>query len=380
MHEVAIVAGRRTPIGKAGKAYRGIHATDLLAGVFTDLMGAVPVPADEVGQVLVGCTHQGAQQAFNIGRNAWLAAGLPLTVAATTLDVQCSSGQQSANLAYALIASGQHDVVVAGGVESLSNVPLFSTWQDQSPYSDTQLARYDMPHQGIAAERVATKYGVSRGEADEWGFQSHTRAAAAWAAGTFEAEISIPWVDGTAVLTTDEGVRADTTMDRLESLTPSFTSDGVTTAGNASQLSDGAAAVVLASKEACERHGLVPLAWIEDTATVGVDPELMLEGPIVATERLLSGNNLKIGDFEHIELHEAFAVPICAWMSVHAAEAAKVNPDGGAIGMGHPFGASGARQLTHLAYSLAAKPGSLGLQAMCAGGGVGTGTILRSAG
>ncbi|MDT0307324.1 thiolase family protein [Streptomyces sp. DSM 44917] len=380
MPRVAVVAARRTPVAKGGRAYAAVHPVDLLAGVLADLVGSLaPVPAEDIGEVLVGCTHQGAEQAVNTGRNAWLAAGLPLTTPATTLDAQCGSSQQAANLAHALVASGQRDLVLAAGVESLTRVPMFSTWQDRNPYSPALLERFDMPHQGVAAERMARKYGVTRADADAWGYESHTRAARAWASGAFAAETSLVTGRGTALLDRDEGIRADTTPEALARLKPVYDPAGVTTAGNASQISDGASAVVLASATACDRYGLSPLAWIEDTVTVGVDPEIMLEGPIVATERLLERNGRRIEDIAHIELHEAFAVPVCAWLSVHRADPARVNPDGGAIGIGHPFGASGTRQLAHLAHALhASGPGTWGLQAMCAGGGIGTGTLLRS--
>ena len=380
MQRVAIIAGKRTPIAKRGRAYASVHPADLLAGVFVDVVASAAVPPDRVGEVLTGCTHQGGEQAVNIGRNAWLAAGLPLTVPATTMDTQRGSSQHAANLAYALVASGQRELVVAAGVESLTRVPMFSTWQDKSPYSPAQLERFDMPHQGVASERMARKYAVSRADADAWGFESHTRSAKAWADDAFDPEISLVNSDGRTLLEHDEGYRADTSLERLQQLEPSFEPGGVTTAGNASQLSDGASAVILASEDVCDQLGLTPLAWITDTVTVGVDPELMLEGPIIATQMLLERNNLHIEEMEHIELHEAFAVPICAWLSIHQADPGRVNPHGGAIGIGHPFGASGTRQLAHLAHVLHAKPGSRGLQAMCAGGGIGTGTLLQSAG
>jgi acetyl-CoA acetyltransferase family protein len=376
MSRAAIVAGVRTPIGKGGRAYAGLHPVDLLATVLREAVTQSGAAPTDVGQVLAGCTHQAGQQTFNIARNGWLAAGLPITVPASTVDTQCGSSQQTANLAYALVASGQADVAVAAGVESLTSVPLFSTWLDRDPYSPRQHELFDMPHQGIAAERMAAKYGITRHDVDAWGYQSHHRAAAAWQADRFAAEIVyVPYGDQT-VLPQDEGIRPDTTMDKLAELKPAYTADGITTAGNSSQISDGAAAVVIASENACARLGLTPLAWMIDAATVGVDPDLMLEGPILATEQLLHRNGLAVNDIAHVELHEAFATPICAWLDVHRADPARVNPNGGAIAIGHPFGASGARQLAHLAHSLHHKPGAYGLQAMCAGGGIGTGTLL----
>jgi len=376
VNRAAIVAGVRTPIGKGGRSYAGLHPVDLLATVLREAVAQARVEPTDVDQLLAGCTHQAGQQTFNIARNGWLAAGLPITVPASTVDSQCGSSQQTANLAYALIASGQADVVVAAGVESLTSVPLFSTWLDRDPYSQRQHELFDMPHQGIAAERMAAKYAVSRADVDAWGYQSHHRAAAAWQHDGFAAEIVYVRDGERIVLCQDEGIRPGTSMARLAELKPAFSPDGITTAGNSSQISDGAAAVVIASDDACTRLGLTPLAWMIDAATVGVDPDLMLEGPIVATEVLLRRNGLTVDDVAHFELHEAFATPICAWLGIHRAEPARVNPDGGAIALGHPFGASGARQLAHLAHSLSNKPGAHGMQAMCAGGGIGTGTLL----
>jgi len=378
MSRVAIVAGVRTPVGKGGRAYAGVHPVDLLGTVLRAAVEQARVAPADIDQVLAGCTHQAGQQTFNIARNGWLAAGLPLTVPASTVDTQCGSSQQSANLGFALVASGQADLIVAAGVESLTAVPLFSTWLDRDPYSPRQHELYDMPHQGIAAERIATKYGVTRADADAWGYQSHHRTDRAWRTRAFAEEVVLVRDEDRVLLEKDEGMRPDTTLEKLSALKPAFDPDGITTAGNSSQISDGAAAVVIASEDACDRLGLRPLAWILDTVTVGVDPDLMLEGPIVATEQLLKRNRLAITDLAHIELHEAFATPICAWLDIHQAPPECVNPDGGAIAIGHPFGASGARQLAHLAHSLSGKPGALGLQAMCAGGGIGTGTLLRA--
>jgi acetyl-CoA acetyltransferase family protein len=379
-NRVAIVAGRRTAIGKANRAYSNVHPVDLLGAVLADLMSATGVDPSAVGEVIAGCTHQGRSQAVNIARNAWLSVGLPVSVAATTIDTQCGSSQEAASLAAALVGSGRHDLVVAGGVDAQSAVPMFSTWQDQSPYSPAQLKRYDMPKQGDAAELLAEKYGVTRELADAWGYESHIRTDRAWTAGAFDREITlIRDAQGKAILERDEGTRGDTTLEKLATLAPAFKKDGVITAGNASQLSDGASAVLLASEAALQRYGLQPLAWIVDSDIVGVDPILMMEGPIEVTRRLFARNGLDIGDIDLIELHEAFAVPVCAWQSVFHADPERVNLHGGGIGMGHPFGASGTRQLAHLAYALSDRPGAWGLQAMCAGGGIGTGTLLRSA-
>ncbi|MCA2230319.1 thiolase family protein [Nonomuraea aurantiaca] len=368
MRQVAVAGGMRTPFAKAGGAYADIHPADLLGTVLSALNIV------DVDQVLIGCTQQGGDQSYNIARNAWLAAGLPIEVPASTIDTVCGSSQQTVNLAAALVASGQADVVVAGGVESLSRTPMFSTWGDGNPFSPRQLELYDMPNQGVAAERIARKYGVTREQSDEIGFRSHQRATAAWEEGRFDDEI-IP----IAGITRDNGIRPDADLARMAKLRPVYEDDGIVTAGSASQLSDGAAAVVVASDDACERLGLRPLAWIRGSVTVGVDPDLMLEGPLVATNRLLERFDLEPDDIARFELHEAYATVIGAWQNTINADSERVNPDGGAIAIGHPFGASGARQMLRLARHLSDST-DYGLQAMCCGGGIGTGTLLQGAG
>ncbi|GAB3976785.1 thiolase family protein [Actinoallomurus acanthiterrae] len=376
-HEVAVVTGFRTPFARAEGAYAHVHPADLLGTVLRAVVTGID--ARQVDQVLIGCTQQGGDQSYNIGRNGWLAAGLPVEVPATTIDTVCGSSQQTVNLAAALVASGQADIVVAGGVESLSRTPMFSTWGDGDPFSPHQRQLYDMPHQGVAAERMARKYGVSRKQSDEIGWRSHLRAAAAWDQGRFDGEIIYVERDGEPPLFRDNGVRADADLDRMSRLRPVYDADGIVTAGSASQISDGAAAVLIASNHACERLGLRPLAWIRGSVTVGVDPDLMLEGPIVATERLLDRSGLTPDDIDRFELHEAYATVIGAWLNTIQADPERVNPDGGAIAIGHPFGASGARQMIRLARHLGGGT-AYGLQAMCCGGGIGTGTLLQGAG
>lgn len=375
--QVAVVAGKRTPFARAEGAYADVHPADLLATVLKAVVTGID--ARQVDQVLIGCTQQGGDQSYNIGRNGWLAAGLPVEVPATTLDTVCGSSQQTVNLAAALVASGQADVVVAGGVESLSRTPMFSTWGEGDPFSPQQRQLYDMPHQGVAAERMARKYGVGKEQSDQIGWRSHLRAAAAWDEGRFDDEIvHIELKDGPPLMR-DNGIRADADLDRMSGLRPVYEADGIVTAGTASQISDGASAVLVASDDACERLGLRPLAWIRASVTVGVDPDLMLEGPIVATERLLDRSGLKPGDIDRFELHEAYATVIGAWLNTMQADHKRVNPDGGAIAIGHPFGASGSRQMIRLARHLSGGT-AYGLQAMCCGGGIGTGTLLQGAG
>lgn len=380
MHSVVIASGVRTPIGKAGSAYADVHAVDLLARVLSGAVDAAGAPPDKVDQVLVGCTQQAGNQALNVARNGWLAAGLPIDTAATTVDSQCGSSQQSVNLAAALIEAGQADLVVAGGVESLTRVPASAAADAAGgePFSPAQLDLFDMPHQGIGGERVARKYGIDRETSDAFGLRSHRAADAAWNDGRFKSEIVELERDGRVLLARDEGIRPDSSPERLAALSPVYTDDGIITAATASQLSDGAAALLLASEEACEKHGLEPLARIRRATAVGVDPDIMMEGPIVATQMMLELEGLQLDDIDLFEIHEAYASVVCAWRTQFPIEDARLNIDGGAISIGHPFGASGARQLAHLVHTLVASGGGRGLQAMCCGGGIGTGSILET--
>lgn len=380
MTRTAIVSAVRTPFGKAGRAYAAVHPTDLLATAYRGALEAVDFDPGRVGEVISGCTHQGGDQTFNVARNGWLAGGFPVHVPATTIDTQCGSSQQAVNFAAGIIASGQADVVMAGGIESLSRVPMLSVVDvnNGSPHGPSITSRFDMPGTGTAGERMARKYGVTREQSDAWGLRSHLAAADAWREGVFKDEVFCHEVDGVAVLEHDEGVRSDSTADVLATLRPCYEETGVITAASASQLSDGASALLLASEDACERYDLQPMAWINHAVTVGADPELMLEGPIHATSALLERSGLSLDVFDLFEVHEAFASVICAWLSVHDVDDEKVNRWGGAISMGHPFGASGGRQLARLAHALKTGQGSLAMQVMCCGGGIGTGTILAA--
>lgn len=378
----AIVSGVRTPIGKAGKAYADVHAVDLLAVSITGALAAAGLddPA-AVDQVFAGCTAPAGDQAVNVARNGWLAAGLPYTVAATTLDTQCGSSQQAVNVAAALIAAGQADLVLAAGIESTSRCEMgvAALAGTGMPYSQAQMARYEMPHQGIAGERIAQKYGVTRAESDAFGLRSHVLAHQAWENEHFKDEAVFVERDGVPILSRDEGIRGDSTAERMATLKPVYDEGGIITAGSSSQLSDGSSAVLLASEDACERYGLEPLAWVRRTVAVGADPDIMLEGPIHATTALLEREGLTLDDIDLFEVHEAYATVVQSWRKVHPVELDRVNIDGGAVGMGHPFGASGARQIAHLTHALRRTGGRLGLQVMCCGGGIGTGTILEVA-
>lgn len=378
----AIVSGVRTPFGKAGRGYADVHVADLFA---VSLRGALAEAGIDdplrVDQVIGGCVTQAGEQSVNVTRNSWLAAGLPYEVPALTLDAQCCSSQQAVNLAASLVMAGQADVVIAGGVESLTKAPLAAAADAGvgHPYPPSQLDRYEMPHQGIAGERVAVKYGVTREESDAYGLASHLRAHRAWQEGHFKAEAVYVERNGAPVLETDEGVRADSTAEKLAGLRPSYTEDGIITAGSASQLSDGSAAVVIASEHAVESLDLTPLAWVLDTVAVGADPDLMLEGPIHATTALLERSGRSRGDIDLFEVHEAYATIAVAWSKAHGIPHDVVNVDGGAVGIGHPFGASGARQVGHLAHALRRTSGRFGMLVMCGGGGLGAGTLIEVA-
>lgn len=381
MTRVALVGGVRTPIAKMGRAYRDVHPVDLLAAAVTGALAATGVDPGAVDQVLVGATGQAGGQAQNVGRNAWLAAGLPHEVPAATMDAQCPSSHLATHLGAASIASGDASVVLTGGVESLTRVPMFAPTQvgADTPIPSSLAARRDMPHQGEAAERAADEYGITREACDRYGVRSHLAAHAAWEAGRFDDETTPVAVDGVGLLRRDEGIRPDSALETAARLTPVYRPDGVNTAANSSQLSDGSVALVLASEEACARRGLAPLAWIHTATWVGSDPDIIFDGPVAATEKALDRAGIAIDAVARFEVHEAYAVPVLIWQEHFGVDLDRVNVDGGAISIGHPFGASGARQLLHLAHALRAAGGGLGLSTMCGGGGLATATVLESA-
>lgn len=379
---VAIVSAVRTPFGKMNGALAAVHPADLLGTTLRAALSAARVDPGAVGQLINGTVVQRGNSSVNVGRNAWLAAGLPLDIPATTIDTQCGSSLQAVSLAAALVGSGQENIVVASGVETMSQNSLRGSnlyQEDESPYSPSLLDRFDMGiHQGIAGERIATKYSIERDASDEYGMRSHHLAGEAWDSGVFAREI-VPLVDknGAPLLERDEGIRRPD-PEKIRALTPVYTPDGVISAASASQLSDGASAVVIASEDAVRSHDLRPLAWITKTAIVGVDPDIMLEGPIEASRRLLAASRLTTDDIDVFEIHEAYATVVLAWLSQFPeVPLEKVNIHGGAIAIGHPFGASGGRQLAHLAHLLDETGFKRGLQAMCCGGGIGVGVILE---
>jgi acetyl-CoA acyltransferase len=380
--EVVIVEATRTPIGRGHLEkgyYKDLHPSNLLAKVYGELFERTGVDPAETGDVIAGCAQQFGQQGLNIGRNAWLEAGLPVEVPATTIDRQCGSAQQAVNFAAALIATGVHDVAIGSGVEHMGHVSfadgLDVIKEHGSPFSPELLARYDLIPQGLSAEMIADKWEIPRSELDEIGLRSQQLAAKATEEGRFEREI-IPFAVNGDTYMTDQGLR-ETTLEGLANLKPAFREDGKITAGNSSQVSDGAAAVMLMAREKADALGLKPRARIFDQTTVGVDPVIMLTGPIPATHKLLERNGMTMDDIDLIEINEAFASVLAAWRRELDPDMDRVNVNGGAIALGHPLGSTGARLITTLLHEMERTDKEMGLVTMCCGGGLGTGTLIQ---
>ena len=380
--EVVIVEAVRTPIGRGHEEkgyYKDVHASTLLARTYAELIDRAGIDASEVEDVVAGCVQQFGEQGINIGRNAWLEAGLPMETPATTVDRQCGSAQQAVNFAAALVASGVHDVVIGGGVEHMGHISFADSaavMQEHGfAFSPALLERYNLVPQGLSAEMIAEQWEIPRSELDELGLRSQQLAARATEEGRFDREI-FPFKVNGDTYTTDQGLR-ETSIEKLAELKPAFKENGTITAGNSSQISDGAAAVLLMTREKADALGLTPRARIVDQTTVGVDPVIMLTGPIPATQKLLDRNSMTIGDFDLIEINEAFASVVAAWRREHDPDMDKVNVNGGAIALGHPLGSSGARLVTTLLHELERSDKQLGLVTMCCGGGLGTGTIIE---
>ncbi len=388
--EVVIVDAVRSPIGRRNGGLAGVHPADLLATVQRSLVDRVGIDPHEIEQVVGGCVSQVGEQSFNITRTAWLSAGLPLSAAATTVDTQCGSSQQATNLATSLIASGVTDVAMACGVEVMSRIPIGINSSKKLglgvPIPKTYFEQHEFTSQFEGAERIAERWGVSRDDADAFGLESQRRAARAWEEDRFsgqwiEVEAPVLGEDGQPtgemrIVRRDEGIR-DTSLEKLAQLKPVARENGVHTAGNSSQISDGAAAVLMMTAEKAEQLGLTPRARVVDTCLVGVDPVLMLTGPMDATRRLLARTGLSIGDIDTFEINEAFASVVLAWAKEVGADLASTNPNGGAIALGHPLGATGAFLMTKALYELERTSGRYGLISMCCGGGLGTGTIIE---
>ncbi|WP_046299998.1 MULTISPECIES: thiolase family protein [unclassified Mycobacterium] len=379
MAEAVIVEAVRAPIGKRNGGLSGVHPAELSAQVLNGLVNRAGVDPALVDDVIWGCVMQAGEQALDIGRTAVLSAGWPETVPAVTVDRQCGSSQQSVHFAAAGVVAGHYDVVVAGGVESMSRTPMGSSLANGGrPYGDSFKARYSQtPNQGIGAEMMATKWGLSRTALDEFALASHDKAGAAQDAGAFKDEIvSITDPEGN-VISADEGIRRGTTLEKMAQLKPAFKEDGVIHAGNSSQISDGSAALLFMSAEKAKELGLTPLARVHTATLAGADPVMMLSAPIPATQKALQRSGLSVDDIGVFEVNEAFAPVPMAWLAEIGADLKKLNPNGGAIALGHPLGGSGARIMTTMLYHMRANGIRYGLQTMCEGGGQANATILE---
>ena len=386
---VVIVDAVRTPIGRRNGGLSTLHPGELLGIAQKGIIERTGLDPALVEQVVGGCVSQVGEQSFNVTRTAWLAAGLPLTTAATTVDTQCGSSQQATGLASSLIGSGVVDIAIACGVEVMSRVPIGSNSRKELglgvPIPKTYFEQYEMTSQFEGAERIADKWKISRDDTDRFGLASQDRAIRAWAEDRFAGqyvEVDAPEVNeaseviGTRRVAKDEGLR-ETSLEKLSTLKPVARENGVHTAGNSSQISDGAAAVLMMTEEKAAQLGMRARARIVDTCLVGVDPVLMLTGPIDATQRLLERNNLKIDDIDVFEINEAFASVVLAWAKELGADLDKTNPNGGAIALGHPLGATGAFLVTKALNELERTGGRYGIISMCCGGGLGTGTLIE---
>ncbi|BBZ76875.1 acyl-CoA dehydrogenase [Mycolicibacterium anyangense] len=378
MRDAVIVEAVRTPVGKRNGGLSGVHAADLSAVVLNALAQRTGLDPSTVDDVVWGCVSQVGDQSSNIGRFSVLAAGWPESIPGTTVNRACGSSQQALDFAAQAVMSGQQDVVVAGGVEVMSRVPLGSARATGMPYGPKALARYDdfSFNQGISAELIAQKWGLSRTDLDEYSARSHELAAAAQDHGAFDRQIVAVPTDGGAV-TADEGIRRGTTAEKLAALKPAFTDDGVIHAGNSSQISDGAAALLVTSAEHAAAQGWTPIARYVAGAVAGANPVLMLTGPIPATEKVLAKTGLSVGDIGVFEVNEAFAPVPLAWLADIGADAQRLNPLGGAIALGHPLGGSGAVLMTRMLHHMRDNNIRYGLQTMCEGGGTANATVVE---
>lgn len=381
MRDAVICAAVRTPVGKRGGGLSGVHAVDLSAQVLNALVAKSGIDPTLIDDVIWGCVSQVGEQAGDIGRMAVLAAGLPESIPGVTVDRQCGSSQQSLVFAAASVIAGHCDLVVAGGVESMSRIPMGSSRGNGEvghPQSDAIMARYGVQfNQGIGAEMIAERNGWSRQELDEFAIRSHEKAAKAQDSGAFDEEIvSITTPDGT-VVSKDEGVRRGGTVEKLGSLPTPFKEDGMISAGNASQISDGSAAMLVTTSERAKELGLTPLVRVYATALSGSDPIVMLDAPGPATNKVLKKSGLTAADIDIFEVNEAFASVPMEWMKVVGAGEERMNPNGGAIALGHPLGGSGARIMTTLIHQMLNSGAKYGLQTMCEGGGQANATILE---
>jgi acetyl-CoA acetyltransferase family protein len=382
--EAVIVDAVRTPMGRREGMLSKWHPVDLLAQTICGLLQRNQFKHELIDDVIAGCVMQVGEQSLNIARNAVLAAGLPESVPATTVDRQCGSSQQAIHFAAQGVLAGSYDVAIACGVESMSRVPMGSAAAagPGKPFGPAMMKRYNNVHfnQGISAEMLAERWNLDRRRLDEYSLESHHRAARATEEGWFNSEIvpiTVETEQGPQQMTRDEGIRPDTTLEKMATLKPAFKPDGRVTAANSSQITDGAAAVLIMERGTAERLGLKPLARFVSFAMAAEDPVLMLGAPIPATRRILDRAKLKLDDMDRIEINEAFASVVLAWQAETKADLNKVNVNGGAIALGHPLGASGARLMTTLVHELQRSGGRYGLQTMCEGGGMANATIIQ---
>jgi acetyl-CoA acyltransferase len=381
--EVVIVEAVRTPIGRGHKEkgyYKDIHPNTLLGTCYTEVVKRAGIDASEVEDVIAGCVAQFGEQGLNVARNAWLQEGLPIETPGTTVDRQCGSAQQAVNFAAGLIAAGVHDAMIGSGVEHMGHFPFAATVKTQEEFGvafpPELLAKHNIVGQGLGAEMIADQWEISRSELDELAVRSHRLAHQATEEGRFEREI-VPMTVGGDTYVTDQGIRPDTNLETLSQLKPAFKPDGKITAGNASQISDGASAVLLMSAEKAKELGLTARARIVDQTTVGCDPVKMLEGPIPATQKILARNGMQIDDIDLIEINEAFAPVVAAWRRELNPDMDRVNVNGGAMALGHPLGSTGARLITTLLHELERSDKEVGFVTMCCGGGLGTATLIQ---
>lgn len=380
MREAVIVEVVRTPVGRRNGMLSGIRAEDLAAKPLEEVIKRAGISSELVEDVIFGCVSQVGEQGFDIARQAALIAGYPVEVPGTTIDRQCGSSQQAVHFAAQAIISGDMDVVVAGGIENMSRVPMGSNMQGVK-LSASLTSKYEIINQGLSADRIADKWGFSREQMDEFALESHRKALAAQEAGHFEKEImplEVTLPDGTkTIVSQDEGPRANTSLEKLGSLKPAFKENGSVTAGNASQISDGAVAILIMSRVKAEELGLKPRFRVVARSVVGSDPTLMLTGPIPATEKVLKKAGLQLADIDIFEVNEAFASVPLAWLKETGADPKKLNPNGGAIALGHPLGASGGRLMATMLHELERTGTRYGLQTMCEGHGMANATIVE---
>ncbi len=377
MREAVIVEAIRTPIGRRGGSLAGVHPVDLSAHVLNWMLERTGVDSSAVDDVVWGCVTQIADQSGNVGRFAALAAGWPESIPGVTVNRACGSGQQAVEFAAMGVMSGYYDVVIAGGVESMSRVPLGAARAVGQPYGPGMNSRYDNVgfEQGIGAEMMAERWGLSRRQLDEFSVASHEKAASATDRGAFESQI-VP-LAGEASFTTDEGIRRDTSLDKLSGLKPVFREDGVIHAGNASQIADGAAAVMVTTPERARELGLAPIVRMHTGVAVGGDPVIMLTAPVPATEKLLTRSGVRMDEIGVYEVNEAFAPVPLAWLASTGGDPGKLNPLGGAIAVGHPLGASGAILMTRMIHHMRDHGLRYGLQTMCEAGGTANATLVE---